>query len=93
MDGEQEHYKVTNIVTALNEGRVSFTYSKADGSTRKATGTTNASMIPESARASTNSNTETGEQVNYYDLESNGWRSFKRSALDTNSVKSEAEAG
>ncbi len=83
----------TDIVSALNEGKVSFTYKKADGSTRQATGTTNASMIPESARAATDSNTETSEQVRYYDLGSNGWRSFNRSALDLSSIKTETAAG
>jgi hypothetical protein len=84
---------LTNIVTALNEGTVSFSYRKADGSTRKATGTTKADLIPESDRASSNANTDTSEQVRYYDIDSKGWRSFSRSALDQNSVKTEAAAG
>jgi WYL_2, Sm-like SH3 beta-barrel fold len=84
---------MTNIVTALNEGVVSFTYTKADGSTRTARGTTNSDMIPESARATTNRNTDTSAQVSYYDLDKNAWRSFARSNLNESSVKSEAAAG
>lgn len=80
-----------NIDTLLNEGRVTFTYRKADGSLRQASGTTNANLIPESARAAT-SNTEESNQVRYYDLGSNGWRSFTRDALDASSVKAEATA-
>lgn len=81
---------MTNIVTALNEGRVTFTYKKADGSTRKAVGTTQTSLIPESERAASNPNTTTSEQVRYYDLDSKGWRSFSRASLDANSIKTEA---
>jgi hypothetical protein len=76
---------VTNIVSSLNEGRVRFTYTKADGSTRQATGTTNPSLIPGDTPAP--SNTETGESVTYYDLDRNDWRQFRRSALDTSSVQ------
>lgn len=75
-----------NIVTALNEGRVTFTYRKSDGTTRKATGTTKTDLIPESARASTDANTPTSAQVRYYDLDRNGWRSFVRANLDDKSV-------
>ena len=76
---------MTNIVTALNEGRVTFTYRKADGTTRKATGTTNNSLIPAAAQA-TSTNTDASAQVRYYDLDRNGWRSFVRANLDEASV-------
>ena len=81
---------MTNIVSTLNEGVVSFTYKKADGSTRTARGTTKSDLIPESDRATTLRNTETSEQVDYYDLEKNGWRRFTRSQLDQSSVSAEA---
>jgi hypothetical protein len=84
---------MTNIVSALNEGRVSFTYKKADGSTRQATGTTKSDLIPAGDQAASNANTDTSEQVRYYDLGSKGWRSFSRSSLDTSSIKTEAAAG
>jgi hypothetical protein len=82
---------VTNIINALNAGRVTFSYKKNDGSTRKAVGTLNESMIPEADRPSSPT-VNTGEQVNYYDLERNAWRQFKQTALDTASIKSEASA-
>jgi hypothetical protein len=81
-----------NIVTALNEGRVTFTYRKADGTTRQATGTTKTDLIPESVRGKTNPNTETSATVRYYDLDRNAWRSFTRAALNENSVQAEAAA-
>lgn len=81
---------MTNIVSTLNEGVVSFTYKKADGSTRQARGTTNADLIPADQRAVNPRNTETSEQVDYYDLDKNGWRRFTRSALVESSVSQEA---
>ena len=77
---------MTNIVSTLNEGIVTFSYTKADGSTRQARGTTNPELIPEDARAVNPRNTETSEQVDYYDLDKNGWRRFSRASLDTSSV-------
>lgn len=82
---------MTNIINALNAGRVTFSYKKNDGSTRTAVGTLNESMIPEADRPA-NPAANTGEQVRYYDLERNAWRQFKQEALDTNSIKSEASA-
>lgn len=83
---------MTNIVSTLNEGVVSFTYKKSDGSTRQARGTTNPELIPEAARAVNPRNTETSEQVDYYDLDKNGWRRFSRSSLDTSSVQEANQA-
>lgn len=83
---------MTNIVTTLNEGVVNFTYRKADGSLRKARGTTNAALLPEAVRGTIVRNTETSEQVDYYDLDKNGWRRFNRAALDVSTVSSEASA-
>lgn len=83
---------MTNIVTALNEGKVSFTYKKADGTSRKATGTTNTSMIPAADATGVNPNTTESAQVKYYDLDSKGWRQFSRTSLDETSIKVEATA-
>lgn len=82
---------MTNIVTALNEGKVSFTYQKADGTTRKATGTTNTTMIP-AAKVAPNPNTNESTSIKYFDLEANDWRQFTRSTLDEKSIKVEATA-
>lgn len=69
------------LVTKLTEGSVSFKYRKANGDVRSAKGTLNADLIPEGDRSDTIL-TE-GEVVTYYDLESNGWRRFNRSAIVT----------
>lgn len=83
---------MTDIVTALNEGVVSFTYKKSDGTTRQATGTTKTDLIPEGKRPTTDRNTPSSQTISYYDTGKSDWRSFSRSALDVNSVKSEATA-
>lgn len=70
---------VNAIVTKLTEGQTTFKYRKADGSVRTATGTLNADLIPEADRASIPE--ATGEAVTYFDLGSNGWRRFNRSAI------------
>lgn len=84
---------MTDIVSALNEGVVSFSYKKSDGSTRTATGTTKTDLIPEGKRPSTDRNTAESQTISYYDTEKQDWRSFNRSSLDTSSVKTEAAAG
>lgn len=84
---------MTDIVTALNEGVVSFTYKKSDGTTRQATGTTKTDLIPEGKRPTSNRNTAESQTISYYDTSKQDWRSFSRSALDTSSVKTEATAG
>lgn len=84
---------MTNIVNALNEGVVSFTYTKTDGTPRTARGTTNTTMIPEAKRATTNANTDSSTSIKYFDLDKNDWRSFSRSTLNESSVKIEATQG
>lgn len=69
----------------LSEGRVTFTYTKADGTVRQATGTTKSDLIPESARA-TATNTPESTVITYYDLGKSAWRSFRRENLREDSV-------
>lgn len=73
----------------LNEGAVSFTFKKTDGSTRKARGTTSVNLMPESQRATVSRNTPDSEKVDFWDLDKNAWRSFNRANLDQSSVTSE----
>ena len=54
---------------------VSFSYFKKDGTLRNAIGTLNERLIPESVRPK-DSSTNTGDNLKYYDLEKNAWRSL-----------------
>jgi len=54
---------------------VYFSYFKKDGSVRKAMGTLNERLIPEEMRPK-DSSTNNGENLKYYDLEKNAWRSI-----------------
>lgn len=65
----------------MQEGIVSFTFLKMDGSERHATGTLNIdTMGPENApKGVINSSSNTSTR--YYDMTSGGWRSFVNSNL------------
>lgn len=75
---------VETLKNRLKEGVVSFTYTKKDGSERTALGTTKHEEIE-----SAGGNIPTGssnyrvseESTRYYDLNSNGWRSFRNENL------------
>lgn len=75
-----------NISSMLSEGRVTFSYTKTDGTIRQATGTTKTDLIPEADR-STATNTDESAVIAYYDLGKNGWRSFRRENLKTDSIQ------
>jgi hypothetical protein len=70
----------TTLVKKLTEGSVSFKFRKVDGSIREATGTLNNDLIPEGLR-STAIPADDAATVAYYDLGSNGWRSFRADAV------------
>ena len=74
---------IEQLKEQLKVGIVEFTYTKKDGSTRTAKGTTKQTVITESGG---NLPKGTGMDVSdavtrYYDLNSNGWRSFKNDNL------------
>jgi hypothetical protein len=73
-----------DIVQLLNDGIVSFTYTTQSGETRNAKGTTNETLLPEAAKGTVF--TVVGGNVTYYDLNSNGIRTFNLSNLDEGSV-------
>jgi hypothetical protein len=81
----------TDITTLLTEGRVTFSYRKTDGTTRKATGTTRNDLIPEDKRAETTQDANS-QTVAYYDEGKSAWRSFRRENLDAATVEAEAVA-
>lgn len=67
---------VNDLREKLQNGIVSFTYKKKDGSIREANGTTRMDCIPEE-----NHPKGTGEHssdvVTYFDTDKNEWRSFR----------------
>lgn len=78
----------------LNRGFVSFTFRKADGSIRKAIGTTNIRYIgvhtfnDKEAEETVNNHRDFtkrhGEnQIPFFDVEKNAWRSFKTERLES----------
>jgi hypothetical protein len=73
-----------DIVSLLNEGAVNFTYTTQAGETRNARGTTNADLLPVSAKDTVF--TTVGGNVTYFDLNVNGIRTFNLNNLDTGSV-------
>lgn len=67
---------------AMGKGVVAFEFEKADGSIRKAYGTTSFDVIP--AKAAPSKNTGTGARdgfTNYYDTDKKDWRCFRNDRL------------
>lgn len=64
----------------LNTGTVSFVYTKKDGSTREATGTTHLDSIPEGDHPKGTGKTNE-DMVNYFDTDKQGWRSFHKDSF------------
>ena len=76
--------KATNFIQKLSEGYQSFSYKKADGTTRSANGTTKLSEIPESARSTvtgTLNSDPNSTTISYWDKDANDWRTCKRDSL------------
>ena len=59
----------------LGSSPVHFTYFKLDGASRIATGTLHESLIPEEMRPK-DSSVNTGDNLKYFDLDKNAWRSL-----------------
>jgi hypothetical protein len=74
---------IKELKERLKNSIVEFTYTKKDGSTRTAKGTTQQNIITEDGG---NLPKGTGMEISdsvtrYYDLNSNGWRSFTNDNL------------
>ena len=67
-------WKCVKLKAILSKGEVSFSFEKADGTERRATGTTHASYLP--ASKGTGRKTP-AHQIIYFDVLKNGFRSFK----------------
>lgn len=75
--------KTAEIKKALNNGVVTFSYTKKDGSTRIARGTTkHTTIVAEGAQSRGGENkVASAGYTSYYDLDKKGWRSFAESKL------------
>lgn len=69
---------VEQLKVKLSQGIVEFSYTKKDGSIREARGTTNINILREhSAEPKGTTEYQLNNQViRYFDLDSEGWRSF-----------------
>lgn len=65
---------------ALHSGKVRFSFKKVDGSVRQAYGSLHPSLLPARGESSSSRPVNPGVMV-YYDLDSGGFRSFKKDSL------------
>ena len=70
-------YTEEAIKERLSSGDVHFTYRKKDGTEREAYGTRNLDIITRHCAIPSGNGSEKGGVITYYDLNSNGWRSFR----------------
>lgn len=79
--------KIDTLVQALNEGEVEVKFVKANGDIRVLTGTRNLDLIPAEDHPVGSSNTKNESLVSIYDLDAYGWRSFRKDALISCTIK------
>lgn len=65
----------------LHEGEVNFTFEKKDGSLRTAKGTLNVQIMGEENAPKGIDYSKSDTVTRYFDLNSNGWRSFTNEKL------------
>ena len=70
-------YTEEAIKDRLASGDVHFTYRKKDGTEREAYGTRNTDIITINDAMPTGNGSEKTGVITYYDLNAEGWRSFK----------------
>lgn len=73
---EQKNINITNFKNALHKGVVEFSYTKKNGETRKAKGTLNIDIMGEDKAPKGAGYEVSDSTIRYYDLNSEGWRSF-----------------
>lgn len=64
------------LKSRMHDGEVKFTYQKKDGSERTARGTLNVQVMGEENSPKGMDYNKSDDVTRYYDLNSNGWRSF-----------------
>jgi hypothetical protein len=67
----------TVLRTRLAAGTVQFTFTKIDGSTRLASGTTCFDLIPEAYRPKATGKRTPADLIAYFDLDRMAWRSCR----------------
>lgn len=72
---EVKDVNIVEFKNALHKGKVKFSYSKKDGSVRDAVGTLVIDIMGEE-NAPKGGYASPVNTIRYYDLNSNGWRSF-----------------
>lgn len=77
-----QHEAASLLRRKLSEGVVEFKFLKADGTIRRAVGTTNMDYIPnKDVPKSSNNQQEDSSVVKFYDIEKSAWRSCKAENL------------
>lgn len=70
--------EIKNFKKKLHEGVVEFKYNKVNGEERTARGTLHETAITEDGGSMPKGSMNVSEEsIRYYDLNSNGWRSFR----------------
>lgn len=73
---------LNKAVEALNEGTARIKFEKADGSMRELYGTRNSDLIPQEYSPEGENRSQSRKPnesvVTVFDLEANGWRSFRK---------------
>lgn len=67
-----------NFKKELSNRVVEFEYTKKDGTVRKAKGTTKSDVIPENMQPKGVERNYSEDNVRYYDIDKEGWRSFNK---------------
>ena len=73
---EKKETNINAFKKALREGKVEFKYTKKNGEERKAIGTLNVQVMGEENSPKGTGYEITDTNIRYYDLNSEGWRSF-----------------
>lgn len=68
---------IENLKSQMRTGVVEFSYTKKDGSTRVAKGTLNFDVMGEENKPKNGIGYNSENTTRYFDINSNGWRSFK----------------
>lgn len=76
----KQNITIDEFKKMLHTSELSFSFTKKDGSIREARGTTNEEFLERENlykfSENSNSNKQSEHVVKYFDLDSNGWRSF-----------------
>ena len=73
---EKKEVNISKFKKALHDGKVKFSYTKKDGSVRDAVGTLNIDIMGKENTPKGTGYEIMDSNIRYYDLNSEGWRSF-----------------